>query len=142
MLTFIARRLLLAVPVLLGVVFVVMLTVELIPGDAVALMLGEHATPEAVARLRDYLGLDKPLLVRYVTYVGRVARGGAGFLLGDGALTYGPEQIVEAYYTCAVGLGLSLAFDVQHVTHPGYNRDRGPVTVFALRTHLDLPPSP
>ena len=52
-------------PVLLGVVFVVMLTVELIPGDAVALMLGEHATPEAVAKLRDYLGLDKPLLVRY-----------------------------------------------------------------------------
>ena len=65
MLTFVARRLLLAVPVLLGVVFAVMLTVELIPGDAVALMLGEHATPEAVARLRDYLGLDKPMLVRY-----------------------------------------------------------------------------
>ena len=78
MLTFIARRLVLAVPVLLGVVFVVMLTVELIPGDAVALMLGEHATPEAVARLRDYLGLDKPLLVRYVGYVGRVARGDLG----------------------------------------------------------------
>src|SRR5262249_56197555 len=75
---FIARRVVLAVPVLLGVVFVVMLTVELIPGDAVALMLGEHATPEAVARLRDYLGLDKPLLVRYVGYVGRVARGHLG----------------------------------------------------------------
>jgi ABC-type dipeptide/oligopeptide/nickel transport system permease component len=69
MLTFVARRLLLAVPVLLGVVFAVMLTVELIPGDAVALMLGEHATPEAVARLRDYLGLDKPILVRYAAYV-------------------------------------------------------------------------
>src|SRR5262245_18735248 len=77
-LTFIARRLLLAVPVLLGVVFVVMLTVELIPGDAVSLMLGEHATPEAVARLRDYLGLDKPLLLRYVGYVGRVVRGDLG----------------------------------------------------------------
>jgi len=78
MLTFIARRLLLAIPVLLGVVFVVMLTIELIPGDAVSLMLGEHATPEAVAKLRDYLGLDKPLLVRYVGYVGRVARGDLG----------------------------------------------------------------
>src|SRR5438128_8817905 len=76
MLTFVARRLLLAIPVLLGVVFVVMLTIELIPGDAVSLMLGEHATPEAVAKLRDYLGLDKPLLVRYVGDVGRVARGG------------------------------------------------------------------
>ena len=78
MLTFLVRRLLLAVPVLLGVVFVVMLTLELIPGDAVALMLGEHATKEAVAKLRDYLGLDKPLLVRYVEYVGRLARGDLG----------------------------------------------------------------
>ena len=76
--TFLIRRLLLAVPVLLGVVFVVMLTVELIPGDAVSLMLGEHATKEAVAKLRDHLGLDKPLLVRYVEYVGRLLRGDLG----------------------------------------------------------------
>ena len=78
MLTFVARRLLLAIPVLLGVVFVVMLTIELIPGDAVALMLGEHATKEAVATLRDFLGLDKPLPVRYAEYVGRLARGDLG----------------------------------------------------------------
>jgi hypothetical protein len=71
-----------------------------------------------------------------------LARGGLGFLLGDGALTYGPERIVEAYYTLAVGLGLSLAFDVQHVVHPGYNQDRGPVNVFAVRMHLDFPGSP
>jgi ABC-type dipeptide/oligopeptide/nickel transport system permease component len=77
-LTFVIRRLLLAVPVLLGVVFVVMLTVQLIPGDAVQLMLGEHATKEAVAKLRDYLGLDKPLLVRYVDYVKRLLAGDLG----------------------------------------------------------------
>jgi len=77
-LTFVIRRLLLAVPVLLGVVFVVMLTVQLIPGDAVQLMLGEHATKEAVAKLRDYLGLDKPLLVRYVDYVKRLVTGDLG----------------------------------------------------------------
>ena len=78
MLTFLIRRLMLAVPVLLGVVFVVMLTVELIPGDAVSLMLGEHATPEAVAALRDHLGLDKPLATRYVQYVGRLLTGDLG----------------------------------------------------------------
>ena len=78
MLTFVVRRLLLAVPVLLGVVFVVMLTVELMPGDAVALMLGEHATQEAVAKLRDYLGLDKPFARPLLDYVGRVARGDLG----------------------------------------------------------------
>jgi ABC-type dipeptide/oligopeptide/nickel transport system permease component len=78
MLTFVLRRLLLAVPVLLGVVFVIMLTIDLLPGDAVALMLGEHATPEAVAKLRDHLGLDKPFAVRYLDYVARVARGDLG----------------------------------------------------------------
>jgi peptide/nickel transport system permease protein len=78
MLTFIVRRLLLAVPVLLGVVFVVMLTIDLLPGDAVTLMLGEHATKEAVAALRDYLGLDKPLLTRYLQYVGRLLTGDLG----------------------------------------------------------------
>jgi peptide/nickel transport system permease protein len=78
MLTFIVRRLLLAVPVLLGVVFVVMLTVDLLPGDAVSLMLGEHATKDAVAKLRDHLGLDKPFVVRYLEYVVRVARGDLG----------------------------------------------------------------
>ena len=65
-------------PVLLGVVFVVMLTVDLLPGDAVTLMLGEHATKDAVAKLRDHLGLDKPFVVRYLDYVSRVARGDLG----------------------------------------------------------------
>jgi high affinity Mn2+ porin len=69
-----------------------------------------------------------------------LARGGLGFLLGDGGLSYGPEEILEAYYTCSVGLGLSFAADVQHIAHPGYNRDRGPVTVFALRAHLEVNP--
>src|SRR5206468_618549 len=68
MLTFVVRRLLLAVPVLLGVVFVVMLTIDLLPGDAVTLMLGEHATKDAVAALREHLGLDKPFAARYVDY--------------------------------------------------------------------------
>jgi ABC-type dipeptide/oligopeptide/nickel transport system permease component len=78
MLTFILRRLLLAVPVLLGVVFVVMLTIDLLPGDAVTLMLGEHATKDAVARLREHLGLDKPFLVRYLDYVGQLVHGDLG----------------------------------------------------------------
>jgi peptide/nickel transport system permease protein/oligopeptide transport system permease protein len=78
MMTFVLRRLLLAIPVLLGVIFVVMLTIELIPGDAVALMLGEHATPEAVQKLRDFLGLDKPLVVRYLQYLGKLVTGDLG----------------------------------------------------------------
>src|SRR5947207_4381245 len=78
MLIFVGRRLLLAVPVLLGIVFVVMLTIDLLPGDAVTLMLGEHATKDAVATLRAHLGLDKPFATRYVEYVCRLSRGDLG----------------------------------------------------------------
>lgn len=66
-----------------------------------------------------------------------LALGGLGFLLGDGALNYGPERIIEGYYTLHIGRGLSAAFDLQRIANPGYNRDRGPVLVPSVRLHLD-----
>jgi hypothetical protein len=68
-----------------------------------------------------------------------LARGGLGFLLGDGKLTYGREQAFESYTTWNLGRGLAVAIDIQYVINPGYNRDRGPVWVPALRLHWDLP---
>ena len=59
-------------------IFAVMLTIEMIPGDPVTLMLGEHATQESVAAVREALGLDKPLLVRYVQYIGNLLHGDLG----------------------------------------------------------------
>lgn len=64
--------------------------------------------------------------------------GGLGFLLGDGNLNYGRENIIEAYYTAHIWRGIFAGFDLQHVTNPGYNRDRGPVWVPAIRLHFDL----
>ena len=64
--------------------------------------------------------------------------GGLGFLLGDGRLSYGRENIVEAYYNAHVWRGLFAAFDFQYIVHPGYNRDRGPVVVPSLRFHVDF----
>jgi peptide/nickel transport system permease protein len=78
MLIFAVRRLLLTIPVLLGVLFVVMLTMDLIPGDPVALMLGDAATKDTIARFREHLGLDRPLAVRYVRYLGQVVTGDLG----------------------------------------------------------------
>jgi len=83
MFTYAIRRILLAIPILLGVVFVVLLSMELIPGDPVALMLGEFATPEAIAATRAELGLDRPLAVRYVEYVLDVVRGDLGMSIKD-----------------------------------------------------------
>ena len=55
--------------------------------------------------------------------------GGLGFLLGDGNLNYGRENIVESYYNWHAWRGLFYALDVQHIDNPGYNRDRGPAWV-------------
>ena len=67
-----------------------------------------------------------------------LALGGLGFLLGDGALTYGPEKIFESFYTAHVWRGFFASFDIQHINNPGYNRARGPVTVPGLRLHVDF----
>jgi high affinity Mn2+ porin len=65
-----------------------------------------------------------------------LAAGGTGFLLGDGALRYGPETFVESYYRAQVGPFLQLGPDVQYVRNPGYNRDRGPAWVTSVRANL------
>jgi high affinity Mn2+ porin len=67
-----------------------------------------------------------------------LALGGSGFLLGDGRLNYGRENIVETYYTLHVWRGIYPSFGLQHINNPGYNRDRGPVLVPALRLHLEF----
>ena len=67
-----------------------------------------------------------------------LADGGLGFLLGDGKLNYGRENIVESYYTLHVWRGIYLAPGLQHVVNPGYNRDRGPVLVPSFRAHIEF----
>lgn len=81
---FVARRLLAMIPVLLGVVLLIMVTIDLIPGDPAALMLGQGATPEMVAKLRASLDLDQPLPVRYVRYIARLLRGDLGRSVREG----------------------------------------------------------
>ena len=67
-----------------------------------------------------------------------LADGGNGFLLGDGALNYGRENIVETYYTAHVWRGIYVAPGLQHIVNPGYNRDRGPVLIPGFRLHLEF----
>lgn len=65
--------------------------------------------------------------------------GGLGILIGDGKLPHpGPEEIIEAYYDFAVAKPLHVSLDAQLIDHPGYNRDRGPVAVGAVRLHLQF----
>ncbi len=88
------------------------------PDDRLALALVQN---DIVGAHRDYL-----------------AAGGLGFLLGDGKLNYGSEQILETYYSYQVAKPLALALDYQFINNPGYNRDRGPVSVLSVRAHLEF----
>ncbi|MDR3511987.1 MAG: carbohydrate porin [Caulobacteraceae bacterium] len=66
-----------------------------------------------------------------------LAAGGLGILIGDGKLIHsGDEAILETYYDLAVVKAAHLSLDYQYIQNPGYNRDRGPVSVFGLRAHL------
>ena len=64
--------------------------------------------------------------------------GGLGFLLGDGNLRYGRENIWETYYTAHVWRGVFTSGQLQFVVNPGYNQDRGPAWVPGLRLHVDF----
>ncbi|MDE2304398.1 MAG: carbohydrate porin [Gammaproteobacteria bacterium] len=68
-----------------------------------------------------------------------LAAGGLGILIGDGRLPHpGPERIVETYYQAALGRHAAVSLDLQQIWNPGYNRDRGPAAVAALRVHAQF----
>jgi high affinity Mn2+ porin len=66
------------------------------------------------------------------------AAGGLGILIGDGQLNYRPEQILEAYYAYSLNKWATLTFDYLFVANPGYNADRGPVSIFSGRLHVQF----
>lgn len=89
------------------------------PGDTVGLAYVENRIS---AVRRDYLN-----------------DGGLGILVGDGRLPHaGPEEIAEAYYSLALVTGITVTLDYQRVQNPAYNRDRGPVSIFAFRLHAQF----
>jgi carbohydrate-selective porin OprB len=66
-----------------------------------------------------------------------LAAGGSGFVLGDGRLNYGHEQILEWYYSWQIIPHVWLSPDFQLIHNPGYNQDRGPARFASMRLHLE-----
>jgi high affinity Mn2+ porin len=66
------------------------------------------------------------------------AAGGLGILIGDGRLNYRPEKILETYYALSLNKWTTLTADYQFIESPGYNADRGPVSVFSARLHAEF----
>jgi ABC-type dipeptide/oligopeptide/nickel transport system permease component len=93
MLRYLIRRLVLTIPVLVGVATLVFALIHFIPGDPAQAMLGEGATPEEVHQLRERLGLNRPLIVQYGSFLGGLVRGDLGVSLrNDQPVT---QQILE-----------------------------------------------
>jgi peptide/nickel transport system permease protein len=93
MLRYLIRRLVLTIPVLVGVATLVFALIHFIPGDPAQAMLGEGATPDEVHQLRDRLGLNRPLIVQYGSFLKGLVRGDLGVSLrNDQPVT---RQILE-----------------------------------------------
>ncbi len=99
--------------------------------------LGVNIKGAAWGRKDDTLGVAGVVNGISTAHRAFLGAGGLGILIGDGRLRYGPEQIVETYYSIALRQKVWLTFDYQFVNHPAYNRDRGPVHLPGARVHFE-----
>ena len=100
-----AKRLLSAIPVLLGITVIVFLIMAMIPGDPATAILGSYATPENVAKLNRDLGLDEPLVARYFIWLGNMLQGdfGRSFSLNRPVL----DEVTERFMATLILAGTS-----------------------------------
>jgi peptide/nickel transport system permease protein len=132
---YLIRRLLLTIPVLLGVATLVFSLIHLIPGDPAQAMLGEGAAPEDVAQLRERLGLDRPLLVQYGSFLQGLARGDLGVSLRNDQPVL--QQILErmpataelAFASMAVAVLIALPLGIIAAVWRGTMVDYGAMTL-------------
>ncbi len=135
MLRYFIRRLVLTIPVLLGVATLVFSLIHFIPGDPAQAMLGEGAAPEDVILLRERLGLDRPLSTQYVSFLQGLLRGDLGISLrNDLPVT---QQILErmpataelAYASMAVAIVFALPLGIMAAVWRGTFVDVGAMTL-------------
>lgn len=132
---FLVRRLLLTIPVLLGVATLVFALVHLVPGDPAQVMLGETASPEDVAQLRDRLGLNRPLPEQYVSFLRDLLRGDLGVSLRSDRpvteliLERMPATIELAFSAMAVAMFIAIPVGIIAAVWKGKWPDMGAMTL-------------
>ncbi len=135
MLRYLIRRLVLTIPVLVGVATLVFALIHFIPGDPAAAMLGEGATPEEVNQLRERLGLNRPLLVQYGSFLQGLLHGDLGVSLrNDQPVT---QQILErmpataelAFASMFVAVAIAVPLGIVAAVWRGTSIDVGAMTL-------------
>ncbi len=111
---YLLRRLVLTVPVLLGVATLVFALIHLVPGDPAQSMLGESAAPDEVARLRTSLGLDRPLLRQYGAFIGGLAHGdlGTSFRFGTPVTQEIRKRFADTAILAVCAMGVAIVFAI------------------------------
>jgi high affinity Mn2+ porin len=103
-----------------------------------ALSLGTVLKGTAWGRPNDAIGIGGVVEALSPQARAYFAAGGLGILIGDGQLNYREEKILEVYYAYRIDKWSALTFDYQFIADPGYNADRGPVSIFAARFHAEF----
>jgi peptide/nickel transport system permease protein len=121
----IGRRLIGAIPVLLGISFVVFLLMHLAPGDPVVLLLGDDATPVDVARVRHEWGLDQPLLIQYWQFISRATVGdfGQSLKFGEPVLKLIFERLPATVELATVSLLVAILISIPIGVYSAIKRD-------------------
>lgn len=141
---YIAKRLLWTLPTLLIVAVMVFFLVRMIPGDPAQLILGDGASPEELASLRTDLGLDRPVPVQFVYWLGNVIQGDLGQSISNGAavlpLMLDRFQVSATIVLVAVGLATIIAIPAGLIAAWRQN-DHVDIAVVAVSTLLMSVPS-
>ena len=140
---FIAKRLVAMVPVLLGVTLVIYLILNMAPGDPAKVILGEQATPEQIAELREEMGLNDPVLVQYARYIFNLVQGDMGESYNSG-LKCNVEIFARFPNTlrltiCAISLAVILALPIGIVAAVKQNSIFDGISMFVALIGLSMP---
>jgi peptide/nickel transport system permease protein len=144
MTSFIVRRLLLAIPTLIGVSFFVFLSLRLVPGDPAIALAGELATPEVVAQVREDLGLDQPLVIQYVRYMGLMLQGDMGDSIRSGVPVTAeielrlPRTLMLALISLIVAGVIGIPLGILSATRPNSLLDTGGMIVALLGISMPI----
>lgn len=126
MISYVVRRLLATLPVLLGVTLVAFTLTYLLPGDPARALAGERYREEDLSRIRHELGLDRPLAQQYAAYLGRLARGdlGSSFATGRPVAVELAERFPRTVLLAAVAMGVAVALGLALGTAAAWRRGR------------------
>ena len=115
---YIFKRLIMLIPVIIGVTFLVYFILDFAPGDPVAIILGIEATEEAIQEVRKELGLDKPFIIQYLNYMAKLCRGDLGKswaksrdVMGE-IITAFPPTITLTFWGMLVAVSLALPIGI------------------------------